>query len=73
MNYISVQNIDSLSHWVKQALKIKKKPLKNKKLGKNKTLGVLFFNPSKNAFKYKKAALTRMNVMVMNLLMKVGR
>jgi hypothetical protein len=25
MNYISVQNIDSLSHWVKQALKIKKK------------------------------------------------
>jgi N-succinyl-L-ornithine transcarbamylase len=46
MNYISVQNIDSLSEWVKAALKIKNKPLKNKKLGKNKTLGMLFFNPS---------------------------
>ena len=41
MNYISIQNIDSLEKWVKQALKIKKKPLKNKKLGKNKTLGML--------------------------------
>jgi N-succinyl-L-ornithine transcarbamylase len=40
MNYISVQNIDSLSHWVKQALK-KEKPLKQK-LGKNKTLECYF-------------------------------
>ncbi|MDG2432463.1 N-acetylornithine carbamoyltransferase [Flavobacterium sp.] len=68
MNYISVQNIDSLSHWVKQALKIKKKPLRNKKLGKNKTLGMLFFNPSlRTRLSTQKAALNLgMNVMVMN-------
>lgn len=68
MNYIAVQNIDSLSHWVKQALKIKKKPLKNKKLGKNKTLGMLFFNPSlRTRLSTQKAALNLgMNVMVMN-------
>jgi N-succinyl-L-ornithine transcarbamylase len=68
MNYISIQNIDSLENWVKQALKIKKKPLKNKKLGKNKTLGMLFFNPSlRTRLSTQKAALNLgMNVMVMN-------
>jgi N-succinyl-L-ornithine transcarbamylase len=68
MNYIAVQNIDSLTDWVKQALKIKKNPLKNKKLGKNKTLGMLFFNPSlRTRLSTQKAALNLgMNVMVMN-------
>lgn len=68
MNYISVQNIDSLSEWVQAAIKIKKKPLKNKKLGKNKTLGMLFFNPSlRTRLSTQKAALNLgMNVMVMN-------
>jgi N-succinyl-L-ornithine transcarbamylase len=68
MNYISIQSIDSLENWVKQALKIKKKPLKNKKLGKNKTLGMLFFNPSlRTRLSTQKAALNLgMNVMVMN-------
>ena len=68
MNYISIQNIDSLNKWVKQALKIKKKPLKYKKLGKNKTLGMLFFNSSlRTRLSTQKAALNLgMNVMVMN-------
>ena len=68
MNYISIQNIDNLSKWVKDALKIKKNPLKNKKLGKNKTLGMLFFNPSlRTRLSTQKAALNLgMNVMVMN-------
>ena len=68
MNYISIQNIDSLSDWVQEALKIKKKPLKNKKLGKHKTLGMLFFNPSlRTRLSTQKAALNLgMNVMVMN-------
>ena len=68
MNYISIQNIDSLEKWVKDALKIKKKPLKNKKLGKNKTLGMLFFNSSlRTRLSTQKAALNLgMNVMVMN-------
>ena len=68
MNYISIQNIDSLSDWVQEALKIKKKPLKNKKLGKHKTLGMLFFNPSlRTRLSTQKAAINLgMNVMVMN-------
>ncbi len=68
MNYISIKNIDNLSEWVDAALKIKNKPLKNKKLGKNKTLGMLFFNPSlRTRLSTQKAALNLgMNVMVMN-------
>jgi N-succinyl-L-ornithine transcarbamylase len=68
MNYISIKDIDVLSEWVAEALKIKKKPLKNKKLGKNKTLGMLFFNPSlRTRLSTQKAALNLgMNVMVMN-------
>ena len=68
MNFISIQNIDSLENWVKQALKIKKNPLKNKKLGKNKTLVMLFFNSSlRTRLSTQKAALNLgMNVMVMN-------
>jgi N-succinyl-L-ornithine transcarbamylase len=68
MNYTSIQDIDSLSKWVKAAIKIKSNPLKNKKLGKNKTLGMLFFNPSlRTRLSTQKAALNLgMNVMVMN-------
>jgi len=68
MNYISIKNIDNLSQWVQDAIKIKKNPLKNKKLGKNKTLGMLFFNPSlRTRLSTQKAALNLgMNVMVMN-------
>ncbi|MCF6142031.1 N-acetylornithine carbamoyltransferase [Flavobacterium sp. K77] len=68
MNYTSVKDIDNLDQWVQQAIKIKKKPLKNKKLGNNKTLGMLFFNPSlRTRLSTQKAALNLgMNVMVMN-------
>lgn len=68
MNYTSIKDIDSLSKWVKSAIKIKSKPLKNKKIGKNKTLGMLFFNPSlRTRLSTQKAALNLgMNVMVMN-------
>ena len=68
MNFTSVQDINSLQKWVKQALKIKRNPLKNKKLGKNKTLVMLFFNPSlRTRLSTQKAALNLgMNVMVMN-------
>jgi N-succinyl-L-ornithine transcarbamylase len=68
MNYISIKNIDNLQKWVADAIKIKEKPLKHKKLGKNKTLGMLFFNPSlRTRLSTQKAALNLgMNVMVMN-------
>jgi N-succinyl-L-ornithine transcarbamylase len=68
MNYISIKDIDNLKQWVADAIKIKKNPLKHKKLGKNKTLGMLFFNPSlRTRLSTQKAALNLgMNVMVMN-------
>jgi N-succinyl-L-ornithine transcarbamylase len=68
MNYLSIQDIDSLSSWVQQALEIKKNPLANNALGKNKTLGMLFFNSSlRTRLSTQKAAMNLgMNVMVMN-------
>jgi N-succinyl-L-ornithine transcarbamylase len=68
MNFTSIQNIDSLNKWVKEAIKIKKNPLKKKKLGKNKTLVMLFFNSSlRTRLSTQKAAINLgMNVMVMN-------
>ncbi len=68
MNFTSLKDIDSLNKWVSEALKIKENPLKNKKLGENKTLGMLFFNPSlRTRLSTQKAALNLgMNVMVMN-------
>ena len=70
MNFISLKDIDSLKKWVSEALEIKANPLKNKKLGKNKTLGMLFFNPSlRTRLSTQKAALNLgMNVMVMNFI-----
>jgi len=68
MNFTSLKDIDSLNKWVSEALIIKKNPLNNKKLGENKTLGMLFFNPSlRTRLSTQKAALNLgMNVMVMN-------
>jgi len=68
MNFTSLKDIDSLNKWVSEALIIKENPLKNKKLGENKTLGMLFFNPSlRTRLSTQKAALNLgMNVMVMN-------
>jgi N-succinyl-L-ornithine transcarbamylase len=68
MNFTSLKDIDSLSKWVYEAREIKKNILKNKKLGKNKTLGMLFFNPSlRTRLSTQKAALNLgMNIMVMN-------
>ena len=67
-NYFSVQDIDSLPDWIKEAIEIKKNPLANKTLGVNKTIGLLFFNPSlRTRLSTHKAALNLgMHVIVMN-------
>ncbi|WP_378187296.1 N-acetylornithine carbamoyltransferase [Aquimarina sp. W85] len=67
-NYFSVHDIDSVSDWVAEAKDLKKNPLGYSQLGKNKTLGLLFFNPSlRTRLSTQKAALNLgMNVMVMN-------
>ncbi|MCK8523420.1 N-acetylornithine carbamoyltransferase [Aquimarina sp. D1M17] len=67
-NYFSVQDIDALNDWVNEAIVLKKNPLSHNYLGKNKTIGLLFFNPSlRTRLSTQKAALNLgMNVMVMN-------
>ncbi|UZO79912.1 N-acetylornithine carbamoyltransferase [Aquimarina sp. ERC-38] len=67
-NYTSVQDIDSVATWVEEAIQLKKNPLVDKDLGKDKTIGLVFFNPSlRTRLSTQKAALNLgMNVMVMN-------
>lgn len=67
-NYFSIQDIDSLDTWINQAIEMKKNPLSDKTLGIDKTIGLLFFNPSlRTRLSTQKAALNLgMNVIVMN-------
>ena len=68
MNYLSVKDIDSMDNWVKDARELKEGPLKYHDLGANKTIGLLFFNPSlRTRLSTPKAAQNLgMNTMVMN-------
>jgi N-succinyl-L-ornithine transcarbamylase len=45
-NFTSVNDVENLDEMIKLALELKKDPLKYKELGRNKTLGLIFFNPS---------------------------
>ncbi|WP_282080734.1 N-acetylornithine carbamoyltransferase [Aquimarina algiphila] len=67
-NYFSIEDIDSLPDWVSEAIEMKKTPMSNKTLGVDKTIGLLFFNPSlRTRLSTQKAALNLgMNVIVMN-------
>ncbi len=67
-NYFSIQDIDCLNEWIEEAIKIKNKPLVDKTLGEDKTIGLLFFNPSlRTRLSTQKAAFNLgMNVIVMN-------
>ncbi|GAB3815221.1 acetylornithine carbamoyltransferase [Pontibacter rugosus] len=67
--YTSVQDVDNLEGLVQEALHLKENPYKYKKLGENKTLGLIFLNPSlRTRLSTQKAAQNLgMNVMVMNL------
>jgi len=67
-HYLSVNDIDSLNDWVKDALKLKANPLEFQELGKNKTIGLLFFNNSLRTrlSTQKAAANLGMQSMVMN-------
>ena len=68
MNYLSVKDIDSVEKWVEEARKLKAEPFKDKGLGENKTIGLLFFNPSlRTRLSTQKAAQQLgMNAIVMN-------
>ena len=68
MNYLSVKDIDSIDEWVKEARELKDNPFAYKKLGADKTIGLLFFNPSlRTRLSTQKAAQNLgMNTIVMN-------
>lgn len=67
--FSSVNDISNLKDAVNQALILKADPFAHQNLGKNKTLGLVFLNPSlRTRLSTQKAALNLgMNVMVMNL------
>ena len=66
-NYIGIKDVENLQELVKEALQLKKKN-SVASLGKGKTLGMLFFNPSlRTRLSTEKAAkLLGMEVMMMN-------
>ncbi len=68
-HYTSIQDINNLPAWVEEAKLIKKNPLANKELGKDKTIGLLFFNSSlRTRLSTQKAATNLgMNTIVMNI------
>ncbi|WP_088323002.1 N-acetylornithine carbamoyltransferase [Polaribacter tangerinus] len=68
-NYTHINDIDNIYSWITEAKEIKSNPLKNKKLGTDKTLGLLFFNASlRTRLSTQKAALNLgMNTIVMNV------
>jgi len=67
--FTTVNDIADADALVKEALELKKKPFGKADLGKNKTLGLLFFNPSlRTRLSTQKAALNLgMRVVVMNI------
>lgn len=67
-HYLSINDIDSLPDWVDEAKALKIDPLKSKSLGKDKTIGLLFFNNSlRTRLSTQKAAMNLgMEVIVMN-------
>ena len=68
-NYTNISDIKNFSEAIEEAIQIKKNPLHFSALGKNKTLGLLFFNSSlRTRLSTQKAALNLgMNPIVMNV------
>lgn len=68
-HFTSVHDITDPALWVQQALELKAAPLQWNELGRNKTLGLIFLNPSlRTRLSTQKAAINLgMNVLVMNM------
>jgi len=68
-NFISLKDVENVQELVQEGLRQKKTPFADQELGKNKTIGLLFFNPSlRTRLSTQKAAQNLgMNVMIMNV------
>jgi N-succinyl-L-ornithine transcarbamylase len=68
-NFTSINDIDDIHTWIKEAMALKVAPLKYLDLGKHKTIGLLFFNASlRTRLSTQRAALNLgMNPIVMNV------
>jgi len=67
--FTSVKDVEDISQLVQDALQLKANPYADQHLGKNKTLGLVFLNPSlRTRLSTQKAAINLgMSVMVMNM------
>ena len=67
--FTGIEDVENVAELLETALKIKETPYAFKQFGENKTIGLLFFNPSlRTRLSTQKAAQNlRMNVMVMDL------
>lgn len=67
--FTSVKDVSDIDQLVKEAIALKKKPFQFQKLGQNKTLGLIFLNPSlRTRLSSQKAASNLgMNTIVMNI------
>lgn len=67
--FTSVNDVEDIGQLVKDALALKSNPYADQQLGKNKTLGLVFLNPSlRTRLSTQKAAINLgMSVMVMNM------
>ncbi|MCF6213013.1 MAG: N-acetylornithine carbamoyltransferase [Flavobacteriaceae bacterium] len=67
-NFINISDVKDIQKTIEEAIDLKGNPTKHKGLGKHKTLGLLFFNPSlRTRLSTQKAAINLgMDVMVMN-------
>ncbi|GAA4457925.1 acetylornithine carbamoyltransferase [Nibrella saemangeumensis] len=68
-NFISLSDVTDLNALIQEGLSVKKNPFADQALGKNKTIGLIFFNSSlRTRLSTQKAAQNLgMNVMIMNV------
>ncbi len=68
-NFLSVRDVKDVQKLLKKALKVKRKPFDDEDLGRHKTMGLIFMNPStRTRLSTQRAAQNLgMNVMVMNM------
>jgi N-succinyl-L-ornithine transcarbamylase len=70
-HFTSVRDVEDVSKLVKSAIELKNDPLKYKELGRNKTIGLIFFNPSLRTRLSTQKAAHNLTVRVME--MNVGQ